>query len=477
MYRNSIIYLISASSTILINFISLPLFTKYLDLSDYGTIAIFILFGTTLTSLLSLGLSQSLFRFYFKYSFSEIRILYTSITITLLLVFLIFFFVIIYPFSNFIINNIFNNNLSSKLLYLSFFNGMVIYFFNYNKQLLIAEKRSISVSSLIILQGLSNFLISFTILLNSNLTYLALIYGAISSNIISVIISIIINKRYFILKVSFSHIKKALIYSYPETPGLVIQLLYSSFDKVMITNSKGMKETGLYDFGFRFATILKIIMDSFSNSWGPVFMKTMQDNQKNEINNMVKKYYQLFFIFGLFAIGITYYTEELLIILTNDKFYAIKYIVPLLVIYYFTSTFSFMSIQQIYFSGKLIYNLPVNIIGLGTNLILNIFLIPKYGAFGAVLATISASSLQIIMNIYIGNKLCKIEYNLIRTIKIFLLITFIILLIYPIMFFIDSYIIKFIIKLIIISLYILYIIYFKLISIYEIYNDIASRHK
>ena len=475
MYRNSLIYLVSSSSTILINFISLPIFTKFLDLSDYGTIAMFILFGTTLTSFLSLGLSQSLFRFYFKYSQYEIRVLYTSIKFLLIIIFTLFFLTIIFPFVDLINLNIFNTSVSNDLIFLSFFNGVVLYFFNYNKQLLIAEEKAVNVSILIIFQALLNFIFSLLFLLHFKMNFLALIYGAVFSNILVYIISLFINKKYFIFQISLSQIKKAIAYSYPETPGLIIQLLYSSFDKVMITNTKGLKETGLYDFGFRFATILKIIMDSFVNTWGPLFMKTMQENKKEEIDLMTEKLHQMIIIFGFFAIGISYFSEDILMILTNEKFYVVKYIIPLLIIYYLSSIFSFMSIQQIYFSGKLIYNLPVSVVGLSINLIVNIILIPLYGALGAVIATMVATFTQIIMNIYIGNMLCRIEYNLSKLVRTFLCIVFLIILIYPIMHYIDNFNIKFLIKSLIILSFLFYIIYFRLIVLSQIYNEIVLK--
>jgi len=371
--------------------------------------------------------------------------------------------------------NIFNTSVSNDLIFLSFFNGVVLYFFNYNKQLLIAEEKAVNVSILIIFQALLNFIFSLLFLLHFKMNFLALIYGAVFSNILVYIISLFINKKYFIFQISFSQIKKAIAYSYPETPGLIIQLLYSSFDKVMITNTKGLKETGLYDFGFRFATILKIIMDSFVNTWGPLFMKTMQENKKEEIDLMTEKLHQMIIIFGFFAIGISYFSEDILMILTNEKFYVVKYIIPLLIIYYLSSIFSFMSIQQIYFSGKLIYNLPVSVVGLSINLIVNIILIPLYGALGAVIATMVATFTQIIMNIYIGNMLCRIEYNLSKLVRTFLCIVFLIILIYPIMHYIDNFNIKFLIKSLIILSFLFYIIYFRLIVLSQIYNEIVLK--
>ena len=135
-----------------------------------------------------------------------------------------------------------------------------------------------------------------------------------------------------------------------------------------------------------------------------------------------------------------------------------------------------MSIQQIYFSGKLIYNLPVSILGLTINLLLNVFLIPIYGAFGAAFATLIAASTQIALNIYIGNRLLPINYGIKKSIFIFFAICSALLSIYPIMYYLDDILIKIILKLLIITIYIAVILYMRLIDLKSIYNDFYKQN-
>ena len=285
MYKNSLIYLISSVGTILINFITLPIFTRFLSLEDYGIVALFIIFGSSLTSFLSLGLAQALFRFYFQYSLENIKTLFSSIIYLLCTVFIITYFSVILPFSVQISLHLFDNQISSYLIQVSFLNGVLIYFFNYNKLLLIAEKKAYSASILIILHAVTNVTVSLYFIYFESLTYLALIYGALMANGISLLVSFVINSKYLSLRISYNELKKAFFYSYPESPGIAVGLLYNSFDKFMLANVSGMKETGSYDFGFRFATILKIIMDAFGNSWAPLFMGKMSKGQEKDKND------------------------------------------------------------------------------------------------------------------------------------------------------------------------------------------------
>ena len=70
------------------------------------------------------------------------------------------------------------------------------------------------------------------------------------ANGISLLVSFVINSKYLSLRISYNELKKAFFYSYPESPGIAVGLLYNSFDKFMLANVSGMKETGSYDFGF-----------------------------------------------------------------------------------------------------------------------------------------------------------------------------------------------------------------------------------
>ena len=77
------------------------------------------------------------------------------------------------------------------------------------------------------------------------------------------------------------------------------------------------------------ATILKIIMDAFGNSWAPLFMGKMSKGQEKDKNEIITKFYQMMYLFGLIALCITFFTEEALIVLTTKEFYVAKYIVPI----------------------------------------------------------------------------------------------------------------------------------------------------
>ena len=64
---DSSIYLTGTSVSAIVPILILPIITRYLTPSDYGIYAIFILFGSVTSGLLSFGLKAATYRFYFEY--------------------------------------------------------------------------------------------------------------------------------------------------------------------------------------------------------------------------------------------------------------------------------------------------------------------------------------------------------------------------------------------------------------------------
>ena len=97
MFKQSLSYLTATAFIVAVNFLTLPFFTKFLTLSDYGVLALFVLFGTISTGLLSFGLSLAMYRFYFKYKIGEFKILNSTIIFTLFVFTFLYF--MLYTFS------------------------------------------------------------------------------------------------------------------------------------------------------------------------------------------------------------------------------------------------------------------------------------------------------------------------------------------------------------------------------------------
>lgn len=445
--KDSKFYLLSSLFTVCVNFFTLPIFTAYLSVADYGVVGLFLLFGSTIFSLIAFGLNTATYGLYFKYSEVEFRSLNTTVFIFLNFVFIVVGLICVFPLANDISSRIFNNQLDENLIRLSFLNGYISYFYTFYGQLLVAQKRTKVFSALVIFQVLLNALLTFYFIIYHSFTYEAPIYGVLISNFIVLLISLFCNKNLFVLNFSKSKIKKALVFGTPEVPNVIVSLLYGAFDRLMLVNYKGLNDIGYYEFGNRFAGILKIFIDALGKSFSPFFLE--KSNEKNDTSKyeIINAFYNLSFILGFIGLGVAYFSEEALVILTTPEFYVSKYLVPALVAYYLFGIIGQLSMNQLIAAEKLYYLAPISIVGLTVNIAVNIFLIPSYGVYGAVLSTVISSFITSLLLFYYGNKAFPLPIDITKLIRFFFVLISFLAFSYPALMTDYNYFIKLIIKL------------------------------
>ena len=78
---------------------------------------------------------------------------------------------------------------------------------------------------------------------------------------------------------------------------------------------------------------------------------------------IVSTFYELISILGIVALIISLFSEEVLIVLTNENFYMAKVLVPFLILYYLFSILGQLSINQFIHAEKLYYLAPISILG------------------------------------------------------------------------------------------------------------------
>lgn len=454
MLKESSFYLLSSFVTILVNFISLPFFTSYLSPSDYGLVALFILFGNITANIVSFGLQSAAYRFYFKYSHSDFKIINTTIIVFLGLTFSITGIVFVYPFSEWISDFIFNNELNGDLLKWAFLNGCLNYIFIYFSHMLAVQKRAKRAAITAMSYVIINVVLTTYFILGQSLTYLAPIYAIFITNIIHVAIQVYSNLNILGFSISFRRLRESILFSYPEVPGILIGLAYSSFDKGMLNKYKGLESVGYYEFATKFASLQKIFMDAISKSWAPYFFENAEKKSAEGKDAIIKRFYELSSLFIFFGLGVAYFTEEALVVLTTEAYYAAKYATPMLVFYYMMGILSFLSAQQIMFAEKLIYNIPVSALGVIINISLNIIWIPMYGVIGAAIATAVTSIFTSILLLYLANRAYELPFGIWRLVKLFLIGLIFILLSYPLLFIDDYFLIKIVFKILLLSLFV-----------------------
>ena len=425
LISNSKIYLF-CNILILIGTLGLlPIYSKFLSPSDWGVVGIFLLFGQTLLGIISFGVPRASYYFKFKVSKEEFNNLQSTNFYFMVMIFIVTGFGVFY-FAEIISIYLFNKNVNSEIIILSYFSGLFYTLSLYIENILTAQGRAIHYIIIAIFRFLFGSIIALILIHSFSFTYMSRVLGITFANIICLIISVFLLRKNFVFKFSTKSLKKSIKFSIPELPLGLIGLFVSSFDKVYLTNIKGIESLGLFNFGSRFVDIARQLPNSIRQSWNVFYFESVNSNKKNWEEDLSKKFEQILFMTSFPCLLLIIFSEELIIILSNNKEYlASMFVIPIYAFTYLISITDFISSNQITSSEKLIYQLPATIMNAISIIFLNILLVPKFGFLGLALAASLSFAISHLVNILFAQKVFYLRIKFIKII-LFYFFTFLI---------------------------------------------------
>ena len=277
------------------------------------------------------------------------------------------------------------------------------------------EKFKITISRNVIIKILSVCLIFIFVRNESDLwkyTIIMALSTLISQLYLFIYLKKYINIKRVSLKEAFSHFKKCVILFIP----VIAYSIYRVMDKTMIGAIVSTKELGFYENAEK---IINIPI-SFITALGTVmlpYMSKSSDGTVEEYNEKIYKTFKLAFcfiipmVFGLIVVG-----EDFSNIFFGKAFYKTGNLIRLLAI-----SITFTTVANVVRTNYLIPKemdriyVASTVTGAIFNLVFNLILIPRIGAYGAAVGTIIAEFSVMIYQLFFIRK----EVNLFEVFRIF----------------------------------------------------------
>lgn len=386
-----------------LSFLTLPLFTRIMNTSDYGIYNSFSAYSNLLFVLAGLAIHSSYRNAKLKYQ--PIKNYYSYISTTMLLI-----------ITNLLIWSIvglfFGKELGSLLgLDTDTFRILVVYSFSlaiitcfnvyssigykYRAFLFIAGTNAIS--SIV----LSIILIKF--IFNSQ-TYMGRTLGtAIPSVLISIGIVIYFLKLERPKKNTIkNYILWGVKYSLPIVPHGISQLVLAQFDRIMILKMIGTSTAGIYSFAYNIFSIITVTTTSLDNVWSTWFYEQMDKGDEKSI----KKYSSVYATgILLYSILLMLISPELVAILGTEEYSSSVYaVIPLITGGFFAFLYTLPAAVEYYYE-KTKYIMLGTVVAAAVNIILNLIFLEKYGFIIAAYNTLVTYILYFIIHYYIARKI------------------------------------------------------------------------
>lgn len=421
LIKNALIYGLGNTSSKIVGFILLPIYTKHLTVSDYGILGIVEITTQIIIAIFSFSIYSAFLRWYWdkEYSDKQKSIFFT---IFIFLVFVsIFTFIFLYIISDLLSLILFDSHQYTFLIKLMAIAACL----QIISQLIATLMRIQEKSTLYSLTNIIKF--SFTLII----TIYFIIYlnqkveGIYQAQIIGLLIYLVLLIKYIIRnmepKFESTILKEMFFFSLPLVFSSVGTVMLAITDKYSLKFLVGLSAVGIYALGFKIANTIKIfITRSVQLALSPLNYKMMGQPDNKRFYSKIMTY----FTFGVmfFVIGISIFSMEIIKVMASNKDYWIAYkIVPIISFAMLfemlkdTSTIGLTIMKKTKIIGTIFILMTV------LNLSLNLMLIPIFDAMGAAIATVVTHILFFILILFYAQKYYFIPYELIKISKMIIL--------------------------------------------------------
>lgn len=384
-----------------INFLTVPIFTRLMSTSDYGTYSIYMTYDSIISIFIAFALHSSLKNAKYKYKekFDE----YVSSILILPVIFLTFLLLLVNLFGQQFSSILDLNRFVINILFCHAFSNAIVTIYNGKLGIDYRYKNFLKIS---FFNTAMNLMLSIALMytMYANERYLGRILG---SAMPLLLIAVYIYWKTFSIskpKINLDFWKFGLNYSIPIIPHGLAQVVLSSFDRIMIKSIIGVSQAGIYSLGVNIEALVKVTTTSLDTVWGPWFYERMSQKDYKGI-----KQYSSYYIYGMFVLlgCLMIAAPELVMIMGPEQYQDAKYVViPLLNCTFFTFLYTIPSSVEYYFQ-------KTKMIALGTicaallNIILNSIFIRKFGYIAAAYTTLVSYALYFVFHYLIAKSIVK----------------------------------------------------------------------
>ncbi len=392
-----------------VSFIMLPIYTRFLTPSDYGTIELLSMTLDFVGIILGLRIGEAIFRYYADYEKKSDKNEVISTALWLVAILNAVGFLLIAASAKPISTMVFGNT------------GQVRNLLLFSLTLLMQGFIAIPMTYIRARQRPWLFVVFSTIklTLQLGLNILFVVYmklhveGVIYSTIIASLCMACLLGFYTLkdcgIRFSRQKARRLISFSLPMMTTGIIAFYVTFGDRYFLRfYGGGLNEVGVYSLGYKFGFILMfLVVMPFASIW---------DSEKYNIakKNAAKKEFQKIFIIYstiviLACICISLYVKDLLRLMSAPAFWGAAKIVPIILGAYLANALSQYVNLGILLRHKTIEITYGTIIAAGVISIGYYLLIPRYGAMGAALATLLAFASRTVWVYWRAKKLYDME--------------------------------------------------------------------
>ncbi len=233
-------------------------------------------------------------------------------------------------------------------------------------------------------------------------------YGQIVGALLGILVTWSYTRRALRLTFDYQKLKKMILFGLPVVPAMVGEFFSLYIDRFAIKNFLSMSDVGIYGVGFRFASIVNLLLTGFASALTPlVYAHYKSETAPRELA-------QIFSYFLAMAIpliiAISLFSREVLWIFTTPGYYSAWTVIPILsTAYLLLAMYNFAPGLHITMKTKTIA--IIHVLTAILNTVLNFTLVQSMGIMGAALSALLSAFFCFASYMFISQRLYPIPHN------------------------------------------------------------------
>ena len=429
LFQHSAIYSLSTSVQRLQGLIMTPIYTSSLylpEMSQYGNYGLIYTFIAFMNFVYLFGMDSAFLRYFFLGK-SNRKTVFSTIFYILLLSGAALS-LILFAFSNQLARWILFSADLAPLVKLA---GIILFLDSLGNLpflILRAEEKPVRFSVFRMIRFVLELLLNILFVVILRQGVLGILYANIWAALANFLIMLPYTLKYLGFRFNRSLLAEMLKFGIPFLPNGIAFMTIEMIDRFLVTKYLGKDVLAYYHANYKFAAILLLLIVGFRNAWQPFFLKHAQKSDAPSIYLKVLDYY--LFIASILVVGTTLFVKDILTfkffnafyLLNNPEYWAGIDFIPWIILAYFCYGIYMIFTPGFYIEKKSQYMIVFTGTGALLNILLNLWLLPRVGVWGAVVATVVAYVMMAISIYMVAQKIYPIPTSAKKFLTVFLLI-------------------------------------------------------
>ena len=206
--------------------------------------------------------------------------------------------------------------------------------------------------------------------------------------------------------------KEIFLTSSPMAISAIAYFIMQGIDVLILTTYSSFESVAYYSVAVKLSTLTALSLLSVNIVVAPKIAEIYEKRKKNELQLLIKKSTRLIFVISMFLLSFIFLFSEYILHLFGPNYIVASTPLVILLSAQLYNSVSGPSAIYLNMTGKQRVLNWILIIGLLTNIFLNLYLIPNYGMNGAAIATL--------VSLVLWNSMAAIYIYIKDSIKVFL---------------------------------------------------------